>query len=134
MRRLLLMAVLLAAPALADPTMAPDPLAYSQLPDPRQEARAMELMRTIRCVVCQGQAIADSDADLAGDMRALVRHRIAAGEAPEAVRRWLVARYGAWVSYRPPVEPVTWPLWLAPILFVGIGIVVARTTLRRRPR
>jgi cytochrome c-type biogenesis protein CcmH len=131
-RRLLFPLLLVAAPALADPVMPPDPLAYSQLPDPRQEAEAVDLMRTIRCVVCQGQAIADSDADLAGDMRALVRHRIAAGEKPEAVRAWLVQRYGSWVSYRPPLEPVTWPLWAAPVLLVGLGLWIARTTLRRR--
>ena len=63
-------------------------------------------MEELRCLVCQGQSIADSDAELAGDMRALVRQRIAAGEKPEAVRAWLIERYGTWVSYRPPVEPV----------------------------
>ena len=134
MRRWFVALALAAAPALADPTMAPDPLAYSQLPDAGQEAKAAALMATIRCVVCQGQAIADSDADLAGDMRALVRHRIAAGEQPEAVRRWLIARYGAWVSYRPPLEPVTWPLWAAPLLLVALGLWIARTTLARRRR
>lgn len=92
------------------------------------------LMRTIRCVVCQGQAIADSDADLAGDMRALIRHRIAAGEPPEAVRAWLIQRYGAWVSYTPPLEAMTWPLWAAPVLLVGLGLWIARSTLRRRRR
>jgi cytochrome c-type biogenesis protein CcmH len=132
MRRALALVLVVAAPARADPVMAPDPLAYSQLPDRGQEARAAALMATIRCVVCQGQAIADSDADLAGDMRALIRHRIAAGEPPEAIRRWLIGRYGAWVSYSPPVEPVTWPLWAAPLLLVAAGVAVARTTLRRR--
>jgi cytochrome c-type biogenesis protein CcmH len=112
--------------------MAPRVLAYTQLPDPAQEARAETLMRTIRCVVCQGQSIADSDADLAGDMRALVRQRIAAGERPEAIRAWLISRYGAWISYTPPVEPLTWPLWAAPIVLVGLGLVVARATFRRR--
>jgi cytochrome c-type biogenesis protein CcmH len=132
--RALLLALLFAAGGIAhaDPSMAPDPLAYSQLPDARQEAAAEGLMRTIRCVVCQGQAIADSDADLAGDMRALIRHRIAAGERPEAVRAWLVQRYGAWVSYRPPLDALTWPLWAAPLLLVAGGALVARQTLRRR--
>ena len=127
-------AMLAAAPAAAEPTMAPDPLAYSQLADPAQEKAAQALMATLRCVVCQGQAIADSDADLAGGMRALVRHRIAAGERPEAIRAWLVERYGAWVSYSPPVDAMTWPLWAAPLLFVGAGLLVARTSLRRRRR
>ena len=134
MIRWLALLLLVAAPALADPVMPPDPLAYSQLPDAGQEAAAENLMRTIRCVVCQGQAIADSDADLAGDMRALIRRRIAAGEQPEAVRAWLVQRYGSWVSYRPPLEPVTWPLWAAPVLLVAAGGWIARTTLRRRQR
>ena len=94
---------------------------------PRQEAAATALMQELRCLVCQGQSIADSDAELAGDMRALVRERIARGERPEAVRRWLVERYGAWVSYRPPVEPLSWPLWAAPIaLLLGRRMAAAR--------
>lgn len=133
--RLALIALMLAPAALrADPVMAPEPLSYSQLPDPAQEARAQALMQTIRCVVCQGQSIADSDADLAGDMRAIVRQRIAGGEKPEAIRAWLVSRYGRWVSYRPPVEPLTWPLWAAPLVLLLIGGFVARKTLRRRRR
>jgi cytochrome c-type biogenesis protein CcmH len=91
-------------------------------------------METLRCLVCQGQSIADSDAEMAGDMRALVRERIAAGEKPEAIRRWLVERYGEWVSYRPPVEPLTWPLWAAPALFVAAGAWLARGRFRRKAR
>lgn len=136
MRRVLLALALVAMPATlwADTDMAQHPLAYTQLADPAQEAKAEALMRTIRCVVCQGQSIADSDADLAGDMRALVRQRIGAGEAPEAIRQWLIARYGAWVSYTPPVEPLTWPLWAAPAVLIAIGALVARGTLKRRRR
>jgi len=91
-------------------------------------------METLRCLVCQGQSIADSDADMAGDMRALVRERIAAGEEPEAIRRWLVERYGAWVSYKPPVEPLTWPLWAAPLVLIALGAWLARGRFRRGPR
>jgi cytochrome c-type biogenesis protein CcmH len=83
-------------------------------------------------LVCQGQSIADSNAELAGDMRAMVRERIAAGEKPAAIRAWLVRRYGAWVSYTPPIDRVTWVLWAAPILFVAIGLLVARSSFRRR--
>jgi cytochrome c-type biogenesis protein CcmH len=133
-RRLALLLLLAPMALRADPVMPPRPLAYTQLADPLLEARAKALMQTIRCVVCQGQSIADSDAPLAGDMRALVRERIAGGEAPEAIRSWLVARYGSWVSYAPPVEPLTWPLWAAPIVLIAIGLLVARTTLRRRAR
>ncbi|HEY5722999.1 MAG TPA: cytochrome c-type biogenesis protein, partial [Allosphingosinicella sp.] len=73
-------------------------------------------------------------ADMAGDMRALVRERIAAGESPEAIRAWLIDRYGNWVSYKPPVEPVTWPLWAAPFLLMAAGAWIARGRFRRRRR
>ena len=91
-------------------------------------------METLRCLVCQGQSIADSDAELAGDMRALVRERIARGEKPEAIRAWLVQRYGNWVSYTPPLEPATWLLWAALALLIGVGMWIARGSFRRRTR
>ena len=128
------LAVMSAAPVLAQPAVAPTELAYTQLPDPAQEARAKALMDTLRCLVCQGQSIADSDADMAGDMRALVRRRIQAGERPEDIRRWLIERYGAQISYRPPVEPLTWPLWAAPIALVAAGLLLARGRFRRKRR
>jgi len=121
-----------AAPLLADSGMPAAPYADVQLPDPKQEAKAQALMETLRCLVCQGQAISDSNAELAGDMRSLVRERIAAGEDPEAVRAWLVKRYGSWVTYDPPFDRSTWLLWLAPVIFVAIGIFVARGSLKRR--
>lgn len=132
MKRLLIIFALAAAPVLADSDLPPAPLAYTQLPDPRQEAQAQALMETIRCLVCQGQSIADSDAELAGDMRAMIRERIAAGDKPAAIRAWLVRRYGSWVSYEPPLDRTTWLLWAAPLLFVAIGIAVARRSFRRR--
>jgi cytochrome c-type biogenesis protein CcmH len=131
MKILLLLALTLATPALADTSLPPSAWANRQLPDPRQEARARALMEELRCLVCQGQSIADSDADLAGDMRALVRERIAAGEEPSAIRAWLVERYGSWVSFKPPVEPVTWPLWAAPILLLAAGAWVVRRRIKR---
>ena len=135
MRSFILAALLLlASPAFAQSSLPPSRYAYTQLENPRQEAEARALMETLRCLVCQGQSIADSDADMAGDMRALVRERIAAGEKPEAIRRWLVDRYGAWVSYKPPVEPLTWPLWAAPVLLVALGAWLARGRFRRKAR
>ncbi len=133
-RRRIALAVLLtlAAPAFAQSALPPSRYAYTQLENPRQEAQAKALMETLRCLVCQGQSIADSDADMAGDMRALVRERIAAGEKPEAIRHWLVDRYGAWVSYKPPVEPLTWPLWAAPVVMVALGLWLARGRFRRK--
>ena len=129
---LLLMLLAFSTPLHADSDLPPSRWANQQLPDARQEAAATALMQEIRCLVCQGQSIADSDAELAGDMRALVRTRIARGEAPEAVRRWLVERYGAWVSYRPPVEPLSWPLWAAPIGLLLAGAWLLRGRFRRR--
>lgn len=127
-----LLALAIATPATADSLQPAARYANTQLDDPQAEARATALMGTLRCLVCQGQSIADSDAEMAGDMRALVRTRIANGEEPEAIRDWLVARYGNWVSYKPPLEPVTWPLWAAPLLLVVAGAWLARGRFRRR--
>lgn len=118
--------------AIASPALAQTGLADTQLRDPAQEAQAKALMEQIRCLVCRGQSIADSDADLAGDMRALVRGRIKAGERPDAIRRWLLARYGDYVSYDPPWSWTTAPLWLAPLLLLGAGMAIARASFRRR--
>lgn len=125
---LLALPLLVAAPALADSKLPPAGLAYTQLADPAKEAEAKALMDTLRCLVCQGQSIADSDAEMAGDMRALVRERVQAGESPEAIRAWLVQRYGDYVTYDPPFSWVTAPLWIAPIALLVIGIVLARRT------
>ncbi|WP_308516805.1 cytochrome c-type biogenesis protein CcmH [Sphingomonas flavescens] len=130
---ILALILLLAAPAFADSDLPPAYWANRQLPDAKQEARAQGLMNEIRCLVCQGQSIADSDAELAGDMRDLVRRRIAAGEQPSAIRSWLVERYGSWISYKPTAEPAAWPLWLLPIalLIAGGWLVRRRVKLGR---
>ena len=129
-----LFGLLAAAPALADSSLPPAALADTQLADPRQERQARALMETIRCLVCQGQSIADSNAEMAGDMRSLIRERIQAGESPEAIRAWLISRYGEWVTYTPELEPATWPLWAAPILLLLGGLWLARGRFRRRGR
>jgi cytochrome c-type biogenesis protein CcmH len=134
MKHALLLLALIAAPVSADPSTPPAALANTQLRDPAQEAKARDLMATLRCLVCQGQSIADSDASMAGDMRALVRSRIAAGETPDSVRAWLIERYGDYVSYDPPLSAATWPLWLAPIALLVLGAVIARSSFRRRRR
>ncbi|WP_231621862.1 cytochrome c-type biogenesis protein [Sphingomonas sp. Ag1] len=123
----------LASPATAQ-TRPPADYANVQLRDPAKEAEAKALMETLRCLVCQGQSIADSDADMAGDMRSLVRQRIAAGDNATQVRDWLVARYGDYVTYDPPMSAVTLPLWLTPIALLAIGIWIARSSFRRRRR
>lgn len=124
--------LLLAMPALANSLLPPAEYADTQLPDPRQEREAKALMETLRCLVCQGQSIADSDAEMAGDMRAMVRQRILAGERPEQIRAWLISRYGNWVSYDPPLEPATWLLWAAPALLLFAGLWISRKRFRRR--
>ena len=128
-------AIALASPLLADSNMPPAYWANRQLPDARQEARADGLMQEIRCLVCQGQSIADSDAELAGDMRDLVRRQIAAGQSPAQVRSWLIQRYGTWISYRPTSEPAAWPLWIAPLVLLIVGGLMIRRRIagRREP-
>lgn len=118
----------------ADSSMPAAEYANTQLPDPEKEKAARELMESIRCLVCQGQSIADSDADMAGDMRALIRERVGAGEKPEAVRSWLVERYGNWVTYDPPMQGVASVLWIAPLGFLLLGLFLARGRFRRRSK
>ena len=132
--RIVALALVFAAPALADSSLPPSYWANRQLPDERQEAKAQALMAELRCLVCQGQSIADSDAELAGDKRDLVRRRIAAGEKPDQIRNWLIDRYGSWVSYRPTSEPSAWPLWAAPIVLIGLGGLLAAKRLKGRAR
>ena len=124
------MSVVLAM-ALAASTASVD-LGYNQLPDAQQEQAATELMFELRCLVCQGQSIADSDVSMAADMRRIVRQKIAAGEKPDAVRDWLIERYGSYVSYDPPLTLATAPLWLAPLALLALGLWIARGSFRRR--
>lgn len=131
--KLVIAASLLVTPsAMAQSTVPPPALADTQLRDPARERDAKALMETLRCLVCQGQSIADSDADMAANMRSLVRQRIAAGEDPGSVRDWLIERYGDYVSYDPPMSGATWPLWLAPIGLLLTGGWLASRSLRRR--
>ncbi len=118
----------LALPLAAQDSMPPAPYAYNQLADPQLEAEASALMQTLRCLKCQSQSIADSDAPMAGDMRHQVRSRILAGESPDQIRRWLIARYGDYVSYEPEVSSTTWPLFAIPVLVI---LIVAGVLLRR---
>lgn len=124
---------MVAAPALAQQEQSTAPFAYRQLEDPAKERAAMDLMETLRCLQCQGQSIADSDAPIAGSMRSLVRERIKAGESPEEIRAWLIERYGDYVSYAPQLTEVTWPLFAVPLVFLLIAVLLLRRrfTLRR---
>jgi cytochrome c-type biogenesis protein CcmH len=123
---------LFAAPLAAQNAVPPAPYAYKQLDDPALEAKAMALMEELRCLKCQSQSIADSDAPMAGDMRSQVRERIAAGEQPEAVRAWLIDRYGNWLSYNPPLDSATALLWAAPLLVLAAALALAWGRFRKR--
>ena len=133
MRRwlLVLLLMLLAGPLAAQDSLPPAPFAYRQLEDPALEAKARALMETLRCLKCQSQSIADSDAPMAGDMRSQVRQRIAAGEDPEAIRRWLVERYGDYVSYTPRMSALTWPLFAAPLALLALAGWLLRRRFKR---
>lgn len=103
-----------------------------RLDDPKKEALARDIMKEIRCLVCQNQSIEDSNADLARDLRQVVREQVAAGKGTAEVKDYLVARYGDWILMRPPVDPRTYLLWGAPLLLLAIGGAIALATIRRR--
>lgn len=128
MRALMIALLLLAgAPVLAEPPPPPDvPLA-----DPGLEASARGVMAELRCLTCQNQSIADSNAGQAQAMRAEVRERIAAGEHPDEVRVFFVERYGDWVSFVPPAREDTALLWAAPLLFLALGLALMWKRFRR---
>ncbi|HEX4693956.1 cytochrome c-type biogenesis protein [Sphingomonas sp.] len=128
MKRWILLFALVAAPVFAQPVSFAD----TQLRDPAKEAQARALMATIRCVECQGQSVADSNAPIAGSVRALIRERIRNGETPGQVRAWLIDRYGDYITYDPPLGALTWPLWAAPIVLLVVGVLLARGAFRRR--
>ena len=131
-RGLIFAAMVLASPLAAQDTMPPAPYAYRQLDDPALEAQAQTLLETLRCLKCQSQSIADSDAPMAGDMRSQVRIRIAAGEQPEAIRAWLMERYGDYVSYKPQVSASTWPLFAGPLVLLGVVALLLRRRFGNR--
>ena len=121
-----LLALLVAGPAYAisDPA--------EMLPSSAQETRAELIGRQLRCLVCQNESIEDSGADLARDLRAIVRQRVAAGDTDGQVTAWMVARYGDFVRLRPPFNAVTALLWLSPLLAVAIGFGLVALSRRTR--
>ena len=122
-----LLAACLLAPA-GHAATSPDEI----LADPALEERARALSQQLRCLVCQNQSIDDSDADLARDLRQLVRERLVAGDSDAEIIAFLTARYGEFVLLKPPVKPATWGLWFGPlaVLVVAAGGIVVY--LRRR--
>ena len=102
------------------------------LDDPALEARAREISKGLRCLVCQNQSIDDSDADLARDLRVLVRERLAGGDSDGQVIDYVVSRYGDFVLMRPPFKVTTYALWLGPALIAGLGVLAVVAFYRRR--
>ena len=128
-RTVTLTCLLLLAP-LAARAVQPDEI----MTDPRLEARARALSAQLRCLVCQNESIDESHADLARDLRVLVRERLQAGDSDDQIRAFLVHRYGNFILLKPPFKLETWLLWGAPflILLAGGGIIfVARRRQKR---
>ncbi len=107
-------------------------VAPAALADPAQEARAQALEREIRCVQCQNEPIAQSTADIARDMRDLVRERVAAGDSDAEIRSFFRTRYGDFVLFRPPFDSRTWILWGAPLVLLAGGLAAVLASQRRR--
>jgi cytochrome c-type biogenesis protein CcmH len=123
MRRLAAsLAAVLCMAAAADPA--------ERLADPAKEARARAIFRETRCLVCQNESIDDSEADLARDLRGVIRAQIAAGRTDAQVRAFLVGRYGEFVMLKPSFSPANWVLWIGPFLIVAAG--TGWLVLRRR--
>ncbi len=100
--------------------------------DPEIEQRMINLAEDLRCLVCQNESLAGSHAELAEDLRREIRGQMKAGKDDKEVIEYLTTRYGDFVLYRPPFKPVTYLLWLGPLLFLGIGGAAWYATLRRR--
>lgn len=125
------LAALLLAVAVATPAFAIEP--QEQLADPALEARARTISQELRCLVCQNESIDDSNADLARDLRRIVRERLTAGDTDDQVVGFVTARYGDYVLLRPPLRAGTLVLWFGPVvlLFAAIALLILRR--RRRP-
>ncbi len=108
--------------------------ANETLSDPALEARARAVQKELRCLVCQGQSLDQSDAELAHDLRRIIRDRIVAGDSDDAIKQFLVVRYGNFILMKPPVEPDTYALWFGPalVLLLGTGAVAITITRARR--
>jgi cytochrome c-type biogenesis protein CcmH len=125
-----LLAAVLSLAALSASAVQPDEV----LADPALEARAREIGRELRCLVCQNESIDESNADLARDLRLLVRERLQAGDSDRQVTDYVVSRYGDFVLLRPPVKPSTWALWFGPAFIFAGGVLAVALYYRRRRR
>lgn len=132
MRRFLAFLAAVLFLGLASPAFAVQP--DEVLKDPAMEARAREISKELRCLVCQNQSIDDSNAPLARDLRVLVRERLVAGDDDSGVLGYITARYGDYVLLRPPFKASTYVLWIGPVVVLLLGILGAALFLRGRNR
>ena len=115
--------------AFAQKTDVQEPLVFA---NPQQQERFNKLTEELRCLVCQNQNLADSDAPLAHDLRREVHEMVLAGRTNEQIKEFLVTRYGDFVLYRPPVQKNTYLLWLAPLLLLLLGAFILRSSIKKR--
>jgi cytochrome c-type biogenesis protein CcmH len=128
---LLMMVAVLAAPAFSNAAPADAPVVGDTFSNPAMETRARNLQRQFRCLVCQGESIDESNSPFSGDVRHLLRQKIADGQSDLQIQDFLVARYGAFILMKPPLQPNTWLLWLAPFLVLGAGGAVAWIVVKK---
>jgi cytochrome c-type biogenesis protein CcmH len=128
---LLMMIPALAAPTSSNAASAGATAVADTFSDPAMEARARNLQRQLRCLVCQGESIDESGSPFAADVRHLVRQQIADGKSDQQIQDFLVARYGDFILMKPPLQPDTWLLWLAPFLVLAVGGGVACMTVKK---
>jgi cytochrome c-type biogenesis protein CcmH len=124
----LLIMIALAGPAYAISSPA------EMLPNPAQEKRAEAIGEQLRCLVCQNESVEQSDADLAKDLRHIIRERVAEGQSNKQIIAWMVHRYGDFIRLDPPFDPETYALWFAPVIAVGVGAAAAMLARRRAAR
>lgn len=132
MTRILALALLLMTAGVAAAQVEPPPSAVGEsFSNPALESRARHLQRQLRCLVCQGESIDESNSTLAADLRRLVREQIAAGKSDQQIQDFLLARYGDFILMKPPMQPNTWLLWLAPLLVLAGAGGVAWVTIKK---
>lgn len=134
MNRALVLALLLMVAGMADvaaQAAPPPPAVGESFSDPVLESRARHLQRQLRCMVCQSESIDESRSTLAADLRRLVREQLAAGKTDQEVQDFLEARYGDFILMKPPMQPNTWLLWLAPFLVLAVAGGVAWITIKK---
>jgi cytochrome c-type biogenesis protein CcmH len=131
--KLVFCALAILVPVIAsNPAFAVNP--DEMLSNPVLEERAREISKELRCLVCQNQSIDDSDAELARDLRVLVRERLVAGDDNEEVIDYIVARYGDYVLLNPPLKPETYILWASPAVLVVLALLAVFAFYRRKQR